>query len=373
MKPDAILVSAEEPVARPLETAESLANSLPDTPIILYSSVSNAEAVRRGMVFGARDYLVKPLQGQAVRDAIFRALEQEERRQMRRAGQLAGESGRGTVIVVTGAKGGIGKSVAAVNLAVALRLETGQSVALIDADTQFGDAATLLDLNPEYTVAEVIREPGKFSRTGAAKYMTHHASGVDLLATSRDEDPWLKCTDETWSQILDTVTQLYEFVVIDTSGSFDAFVRRAIDGASLTLMVTTGEVSSVRDSVAALRRLANWEADVSRVRVVFNKGARAAGVAKKELEQALGMDVFWELPNDKAVPYSVQVGRPVAMDANNRQLGQSMRGLARLIAGTKRSLVEQPEQTSSLRRLISWRGRKDDTSVAAAAEPNIQR
>jgi MinD-like ATPase involved in chromosome partitioning or flagellar assembly len=138
-------------------------------------------------------------------------------------------------------------------------------------------------------------------------------------------------------------------------------------------MVTTGEVSSVRDSVAALRRLANWEADLSRVRVVFNKGARAAGVAKKELEQALGMDVLWELPNDKAVPYSVQVGRPVAMDASNKSLGQSMRGLARLIAGTKRSLVEQPEQTSSLRRLISWRGRKDDTSVAAAAEPNIQR
>ena len=165
--PDLVMVAVEVPVERPLETAEALANALPDTPIIVYSSVADSDAVRRAMVFGARDYLRKPLQANDVREAAFRALDQEERRQMRRAGQLAGEAGKGTVIVVTGAKGGIGKTVVSVNLALALRLETGKSVALVDADTQFGDVATLLDIVPTMTAADVVRHPEKFDRAGA--------------------------------------------------------------------------------------------------------------------------------------------------------------------------------------------------------------
>src|SRR5687767_4017203 len=122
--PDLVLLAVEDPASRALATAEALANALPDTPMIIYSSVNTPEAIRRGMVFGARDYLVKPVDAQKVRDAVTQALNQEERRQMRRAGQLAGASGRGMVITITGAKGGVGKSVLSVNLATALRRDT---------------------------------------------------------------------------------------------------------------------------------------------------------------------------------------------------------------------------------------------------------
>ena len=368
--PDLILICAEEPVARPLETAEALANAAPDTPIVLYSSTFDADSVRRGMVFGARDYLLKPIQAAQLHEAAIRALEQEERRQMRRAGQLSGEAGRGTVVVVTGAKGGIGKSVASVNLAIALRAETGKSVILLDADTQFGDVATLLDLVPTVTVADLLRERARFDRNTAPQFVTHHASGLDVLATARDEDPWLACSDEAWQQVVDVLAQLYEFVVIDTSGAFDTFIKRCLECASLTLLVTTGEVSSVRDTVSSMKRMAAWGIDPSRVRIVFNHGARAGGVDKAALTKAIGRDVFWELPNDKAVPHSVQIGQPVALDANNKALGQNMRALARLIAGTKRSLVTQPSKPSLLQRLSSLRGRSNDTNLSAATDPD---
>src|SRR5262245_58113968 len=148
LRPEVIVVSVEEPAARALDTADGLANALPETPIIIYSTESNAEAVRRGMVFGARDYLLKPVDSSKLRESVEMALSQEERRQMRRAGQLQSTNARGMVITVAGAKGGIGKSVVSVNLAVALRIETGRSVVIIDADTQFGDVATMLDLLP---------------------------------------------------------------------------------------------------------------------------------------------------------------------------------------------------------------------------------
>ena len=139
----------------------------------------------------------------------------------------------------------------------------------------------------------------------------------------------------------------------------------------MVFLVTTGEVSSVRDSAAAMTRLANWGIDPSRVRVVFNRGARAAGVSKEDLARAIGKEVFWELPNDKDVPKSVQLGRPVVLDPKNNGLGRNLRALARLIAGTRQSLVTQPSRPSLVQRLTSFRGR--NTNDAAIPEPDPQR
>ena len=93
--PDVILVAVEEPVGRPLETAESLANVLPNTPIIIYSSINDPEAIRRAMLMGARDYILQPVQPDQLQEAMDAVLVQEERRQMRRSGQLLNELGRG--------------------------------------------------------------------------------------------------------------------------------------------------------------------------------------------------------------------------------------------------------------------------------------
>lgn len=355
--PDVVLVAVEEPAARPLETAEALANALPDTPILVYSSAAEPEAIRRSMVFGARDYLVKPLAAASLKASIVRALEQEERRQMRRAGQLAGEHGRGSVIVVTGAKGGIGKTVVSVNLAIALHRETGKSVALIDADTQFGDVAHLMDLAPAMTASELVRDLDSVTRVTLGRYVTVHDSGVEVLATRGDEEPWEGLAPERWDRLIELFATTYEFVVVDTSGALDAFVRGCVQGSTVTLLVTTSEVSSVRDAGAALRRLRNWGIPEDRIKVVFNQGIRAGGVRRQDIETALDRPVFWELPSDPAVPRSVQYGQPVVANGRRSAIGESISALARLLAGTRTSLVEQPARERSVLGLLTrWKG-----------------
>src|SRR5579871_1406288 len=76
--PDIILIAVEEPVTRPLETAEALANALPETAFIVYSSLTDAESIRRAMVFGARDYVLKPIQSALLLQAINTVLVQQE-------------------------------------------------------------------------------------------------------------------------------------------------------------------------------------------------------------------------------------------------------------------------------------------------------
>ena len=85
--PDVFLVSVEEPVARALQTIESLADAVPGAPAIVYSTMADAASVRRAMVSGARDYLIKPVRPEELVRSIHGVLEQEERKRMRLAGQ----------------------------------------------------------------------------------------------------------------------------------------------------------------------------------------------------------------------------------------------------------------------------------------------
>jgi pilus assembly protein CpaE len=346
IRPDVILISVEEPVTRPFETAEALANALPDTAFIVYSSLSDAESVRRAMVFGARDYIVKPMQSARLTDAISTVLSQQERHQMRRAGHLYDPSGRGTVIAVTGAKGGIGKSIVAVNLATALHQETGRTVAIFDADTEFGDVATMLDATPERTVGDLLPMLEKVDRDNIQAFMTRHPA-VDILAAPVDSEIWSETSPDAMTRIIDLLAQNYDFVVVDTRGSLDPMVRACVDVATLVLLVTSTEVSSIRDTASALRRLQRWQLPPERTKVFLNAGARTVnGVHVEDLREAFGQDVFWQMPFDPDLPASVQVGQPVVLSGKG-PAAQNLKELAQRIAGT-RTTAPQPSGTRSL-------------------------
>jgi pilus assembly protein CpaE len=335
LRPDLFLIAVEEPVTRPLDTVEALANVLPDTPFIFYASRNEPDAVRRAVLYGARDYLVKPLQGAGLTQAVVRAMEFEEKRQMRQAGQLAAAPVRGTVITVAGAKGGIGKSVLAVNLALALRAQTQAKVVIVDADTHFGDVATMLDITPTVTVADLLRDIKRLERPKVAEYLTEGPNGLLVLSGVRDDtDPWEAAGPDSGRKILELLSLTYDFIVVDTSGAMDSFVHAVADASTLLLMVTTGEVSSVRDTRAGLARLKSWRVHPDKIKLVLNRGARADGFQVNDLEETLERRVFWEMPRDREVGRSVQLGRPVVLARPASSVARNVTALAAAIGGS---------------------------------------
>ena len=190
LKPNVVLLAVEEPPVRALSTLESLQQIIPDTPVLVYSSSGDVELVRQAMRWGARDFLTKPLRPEDLRDAIHTVLPQEEQRQLARWGDVAVAGARGTVITVAGAKGGIGKSTIATNLAIALRQVTGQEVALVDGDAQFGDVSVMLDLDVQHSIADLARNEPEISRASIHDYLRRHRTGVDVLMAAAEPDDW---------------------------------------------------------------------------------------------------------------------------------------------------------------------------------------
>lgn len=358
-RPDIILLSLEEPAARPLQTAERLTQALPETPLIVVSSVTDPGMIRRAMLAGARDYLFKPLQAAQLLESVTTVLEQLEQRRRTQAGQVKAV-GRGTVVLVTGAKGGIGKTVVAVNLALGLRLQAGQSVVLVDADSTFGDVATMLDMRPDRTIVELFPAADRLDRNTIQQYLTPHPTGLQVLAGPADGAGWEGVNVESLKKIIDLLAQVFDFVVVDTAGSFDRTVRSLAEVATLILVVTSGEVSSIRDTAGGLARLQMWGIDPARVKVILNRTVSGDGVKPADIKQGLGHDIFWEIPYDRAVGQSVQLGEPLVLNSAGSATARRMRELALRVAGLRRPTTPpaaepKPKSGSLLSRLLFGR------------------
>lgn len=351
LQPDAIVVGIEEPANRALETIESLSQLLLETPIIGYSTMGDAAAVRRAMRAGVRDYLLRPLDVEALRESIFAALEQEEQRQLRRAGHVT-SAVRGTVITVTGAKGGVGKSSVAINLALALRNLTGRSVALMDADTHFGDVATMLNLPAEHPVTRSISMNGRLDRASVMEYTVAHASGLRVLPSPSEPDEWRAITPEDVERFIGLLAEAFDFVVIDTPDVFDPVVEQCVLSATLTLLITNLDMSSISDSKIALRILRRWDCPPEKVRLTVNYTRPADGLRETDVEQALNWPVFWSVPFDRRVPNAAQLGESLVVTEPKAAFSRTFSQLAAAISGAKAGGADRP---SGARRLLRWR------------------
>ncbi|MQA00174.1 MAG: response regulator [Dehalococcoidia bacterium] len=332
-KPNVILLALEDPPARGVSTLESLQTLAPDTPVIVYSSSGNVDLVRQAMRAGARDFLSKPLQAQALRETIHNVLAQEEQRQLARWGEQSAVTARGTVITVAGAKGGIGKSTLTTNLAIAIRQVTGQEVALVDGDAQFGDVSVMLDLDATHSIADLARNEPEITRESVLPYLNKHHSGVNVLLATSEPDDWRALQPQHISSIARALAETHEFVIFDTPGTMNEVVAASLNEASMILIVTSLDVSSVKDTRTAMRILDAWAFARSRVRLIVNDNNRAAGVTAEDVSRATGMPVTAHLQYEARVGVAVQTGLPIVQSDPRSRYARSVIELAENITG----------------------------------------
>jgi pilus assembly protein CpaE len=335
--PDCALIGVEEPVARGLQTVESLFAAFPDLPLVIYSTLQDGPAVRRGMLAGARDYLSQPVDSETVATSIRMVLTQEEQRSRRSTGDAAPAPTQagGTVITVFGAKGGIGKTTISTNLASALVRETGQSVALVDMDTRFGDVAIMMDIPVDRNIADLTRQIDRVNRSNIKEYLVHHSSGVNILPAPSHPGDWNVVTPDHIEQVVRLLAQTHDFVILDTPGTFNEMVAAALEMATVVLLVTSMDVASIKDTVLALNMLRSWQFPREKVKLAINHSNVANSVKDRDVVRTLEYDVFWQIPYDESVTKSTQLGHPIVLTKPGSKVGSNIIDLARLMAGVR--------------------------------------
>ena len=142
LKPEAVLLHLEEPLARGLQTIEAICTTAPNSPVVVLSRLKETSHVQKAMVARAKDYLVQPADGGTIEKALRQAYQAAQSRQMVEPGDDATPPKAGAIITVCGTKGGIGKTTVATNLALSIRRLTEARVLIVDLDIVFGGSAS---------------------------------------------------------------------------------------------------------------------------------------------------------------------------------------------------------------------------------------
>lgn len=342
MHPDVILMRIEEPLVRPVQTLSRLNDGMPDLPIVVFSTEANIRLMRQSMVSGASDYLQEPLEPAEVESSIIRVLEKKEREGARRRGELEEPIPQGTIITVFGAKGGIGKTTIASNLAVALAGEAHQTVALVDMDTRFGDVAITMDIPVERSIADLARNLDSVDRLTLKDYLVQHESGVRILPAPTRPSDWRNLSARHIRDVVDVLAQTHDFVILDTPGTFNEIVAAAIEVGTMILLVTTLDMASIKDTVLALEMLhERFGNDDERIKVVLNRAGMDTGVREKDVERTLDSPLWWRIPQDNEVVKSAQLGRPIVMSRPSSKVSLEVREMARALAGVRNRSKQQ--------------------------------
>jgi pilus assembly protein CpaE len=348
LQPDILLVHIEEPLALAFRTLEVLQEAAPLATPVVISRRSDGDTARKAMLAGARAYIVSPPTAGALEDVLTAArnrhlaqprigdYEGEDGSHIMRPTQLAG----GTVITVFGPKGGVGKTTLATNLAISIRQQTHGSVVLVDVDADFGDVAVIMGMEPERTMRDLLRayKDGEFPPI--EQFLALHPTGVHVLAARHAEEVGMQPDPEAIATLLKQLTRKFDFVVVDTPGAFIPQVAAALDEATTVLLVTSADMSSIKDARLAITTLRNSGYNADRLKLIVNHATNANSVSDTDVARTVGYDVFWTLPHDRAVPESTQLGEPIVLSNPKARMAQRVLALGAYLSGA--GPVEEP-------------------------------
>lgn len=332
--PSVLIITPAVPAADAIALAAALQRKEVDTATLLVVNDLDTQVLRAALKVGVRDVLTLSDGIDSISAAVVAADEAVARRRATSpvAGAAAPAPKLGTVVTVFSTKGGVGKSVLATNIAVALASEFGKRTILLDLDLESGDVSVMLQLPPERTIYDAAQVFDRLDPEMLSGFLIQHGSGLSvLLAPVRPEDAETVTTVRV-ARIITMLKTLADFVVIDTPASLSEVVLTALEQSDLVLAVATLDVPSVKNTKVSLQKLHQLGLDGSSVRLVLNRADSKVWLEPHEIEKTLADRIVARIPSDRVVPRSVNKGVPVVVDAPRSAVARSILALAREVA-----------------------------------------
>jgi MinD-like ATPase involved in chromosome partitioning or flagellar assembly len=236
------------------------------------------------------------------------ALIEQPRKRVRRPGRTKAD----TVLVFSG-KGGVGKSVIATNLAVALSAR-GVKVALIDLNLQYGDVGVLLHVESHPTSIESLAQQGEqIDHDYIDEVMATGPEDLRILLAPASPEFADLVTAASLRAILRELSRGFDYVIVDSPAHIEERVLEVMEVADQILVVSSFNITSVKDTKVTLKLLHSLGIERDRIAVVLNQIHPKAGFPREEIETSLRREVLAHLPYDARIDESIDNGRPAVI------------------------------------------------------------
>jgi len=237
-------------------------------------------------------------------------------------------TGKARVFTVINAKGGSGATTLAVNTAVALQQNHGQTI-LVDF-SPIGHAALHLNARPSFSVIDALQNLHRMDASLLEGLMTSTKDGLHLLAAPQQPYAAAPAAAEL-ARLFDLLVSHYRYVIVDCSGRMDQTTRLLSDLSNAVLMVAQTDVVSLW-SAGRIRIFLEEGPARHRLRLVMNRYKKIPGFTEDEIEKVTNCKILWKIPNNyQLIAPAIDKGAPVAAH-DNQEVSRAFRSLADLLA-----------------------------------------
>ena len=377
LTPDVVLIDINMPDMDGITATEHLAAEVPATSVVMMSVQGEADYLRRSMLAGAREFLVKPFSSDELTSSIRQVYTREREKLARIAVQPAGagsvpavrpatpgtsatreDAEPGRVVAVFGPKGGVGRTTLAVNLAVAAATELGQRTCLMDASFQFGDVGVLLNLNPKNkSIADLIPELESGEPESLDTFIINHSAGIRVLLAPPSPEMAELITPHGAKRIIEALRMSHDLVVVDCMSSFNDTTLAILDLADVVLTMLSLEITSIKNIRLFLEVAEQLGYGQDKVRLVLNRADSSLGIRVADVEHSIGRRVDHTIVSDgRSVVYALNRGVPFFLSNREAQVSQDILRLASAVVGTQPAEAGEPAKKSAQKKsLFAWR------------------
>ena len=331
LRPDVMLMDINMPVMDGIEATEKISVAHPAVSIIMTTVQSELDYIKKAMVAGARDYLVKPFTSDQLISSIKKIHRLDSRKNTKRPPTL---SSKPKAIAVYSPKGGIGTTTISINLAVMMHQLTGKRVALLDFDLQSSDIGVMLDLKLNKTISDIVQNISYLDRDLLGEHMYKHDSGIDVLLAPPEPQYAELVKSEYIERIVKLLKQQYDFIIIDTPCILDTFTVSIMNMSDEILMVLALELTTVR-RVKKVMDLIKELGLSNNFRYVLNRSSDEIGLNRREVEKHLGITIDNHISsNGKVTVNALNKGVPFVVNNPTAKISDDIKKLALNCAGT---------------------------------------
>ncbi len=337
-KPDVIIVDTRGARAIPPSMA-AVKRQHPAIGFLVVASDSDPAVLLEAMRAGATEFVQEPVTADALGQAISRLV-----------AHRASPATTGQVIAFVGAKGGVGTTTTAVNVATVLARLSKNPTLLADFHVAYGDAAVFLGADPRFSLIDALDNMHRLDAEFLKSLVAKTSSGVDLLASA--DHPLSRVVDaRQLGSIVQLAASQYAFTILDVPSS-DPIALDSLDDVANVVIVANQELATVRNagrmSTALRSRYPN-----TTVSTIINRRDGKAEIDQRDVEKAVGGNIAHLFPSDyRRALTAMHTGRPLALD-NHNQLSASITALARELAGLER--VKTEKASGGLKALLTGR------------------
>ena len=307
--------------------AEKITQQYPHTGIIMMEAELLEETMHNALFAGAKDVLIKPIDPEKLMNAIYRISQLQERiidTKPDAPQKKIRKSELGQVYTVFSTKGGVGKTFVSINLAASLAKNSEKRVVLVDLDLDFGNAALALNLYPKFTITDVIDDIRHMDSDLIESYLIPHESGIKVLPANLQPNMNDFINAEHIHVILEALRESFDYVIVDMPGRFVETIMPALALADQLLVITTPELSAVRNIKVLLVTLKDLNFPQSKIRIVLNKEDLRGEIKRNDVETTLNKKVDASIGLDyRRVLSSLNRGVPLVYEYPKNTLSKN--------------------------------------------------